>query len=302
MDNVDIRLCKILLMDSRTPYHGLAKELGITVPAVHKRVRALMDEGIIRSFNASIDIRSVEGCSVLLFGRSGLSDIDGAMESLRSEGSSWLVLLSGDDKVHVFAFLHKGDDRDRFASEIVRILDMSETRLVTHAIRPVSHSRLDVTTQALTPLEGKILLSMKGDSRKNCAEIAEELGITAKIVRTKVESMKKGGKAVFSIAWSPDYAKDVIALIHMSPGGGMTRKAAIDSIMNKHKAEVVMLSAFQEDDLIVCTVMGESMRQISDIGKKMAAEIGSKDSRSYIVHRSHRMPCWKDELLDSYRR
>jgi len=211
------------------------------------------------------------------------------------------VLLSGDDKVHVFAFLRPDADRERFASEVTQMLAMSETRLVTHAIRPVSHNPLDVTTQALTPLEGRILLSMKDDSRRNCAEIAEELGITAKIARSKVEAMKKGGKAVFSIAWSPDYAKDVIALVHLTPGKGMTRKAAIDSIMSRHKAEVVMLSAFQEDGLIVCTVRGESMRQISDIGKKMAEDVGSQDFRSYIVHRSHRLPCWKDGLLDSYR-
>jgi DNA-binding Lrp family transcriptional regulator len=301
MDDVDIRICQMLLMDSRTPYHVLAKNLGITVPAVHKRVRSLMDEGIIRSFNASIDIRSVGGRSVLLFGRSGLSDIDGAMEGLRSEGSSWLVLLSGDDKVHLFAFLREDDDQGRFTADITGILDLSEYSLMTHAIRPVSHNPLDVTTQALTPLEGRILAAMKDDSRKNCAEIAEELGITAKIARSKVESMRKGGKSVFSIAWSPDYAKDAIGLVHVTPGGGMTRKAAIDSIMNKHKAEVVMLSAFQEDDCIVCTVRGESMRQISDIGKKMADEIGSEDFKSYIIHRSHRLPCWKDKLLDSYK-
>jgi len=112
--------------------------------------------------------------------------------------------------------------------------------------------------------------------------------------------MRKNGKAVFSIGWSPDYAKDVIALVHVTPSG-MNRKAAIDAIMSKHRSEVVMLSAFQEDDLIVCTVRGDSMRQISDIGKRMAEDVGSKDFRSYIVHRSHRLPCWKDKLLDSYK-
>jgi DNA-binding Lrp family transcriptional regulator len=47
MDSSDMSIIGILLLDSRTPLSAMAKELGISQPAVQKRIRKLKDAGII---------------------------------------------------------------------------------------------------------------------------------------------------------------------------------------------------------------------------------------------------------------
>jgi DNA-binding Lrp family transcriptional regulator len=47
MDSSDLSIIGILLLDSRTSLSAMAKELGISQPAVQKRIRKLKDAGII---------------------------------------------------------------------------------------------------------------------------------------------------------------------------------------------------------------------------------------------------------------
>lgn len=45
MDEIDIPVCRLLSMDTRMPCRDLADKLGISVSAVHARLKTLTDEG-----------------------------------------------------------------------------------------------------------------------------------------------------------------------------------------------------------------------------------------------------------------
>jgi len=50
MDEVDAKILAILREDSRTKYVYIAKLVGLTEGAVRRRVRKMLDEGVIRRF------------------------------------------------------------------------------------------------------------------------------------------------------------------------------------------------------------------------------------------------------------
>jgi len=56
MDTSDLRIISLLLKDSRTPLSRIAKELGISQPAVQKRVEKLKSAGIIMGSTAVLNI------------------------------------------------------------------------------------------------------------------------------------------------------------------------------------------------------------------------------------------------------
>ncbi len=78
----------------------------------------------------------------------------------------------------------------------------------------VGHQRTDPPT----PLEVRILRALKDDSRRRASEMAEELGVSARTINNKLLSMRKEGKAVFTIRWSADYSKEAVALVHLRLG------------------------------------------------------------------------------------
>ena len=55
LDVTDRKLLNLLQDDTKVPYAKLAKRLGISSSGVHKRVKRLVDEGVIKKFAAVID-------------------------------------------------------------------------------------------------------------------------------------------------------------------------------------------------------------------------------------------------------
>lgn len=55
LDDIDLKLIELLQEDAKVPYAKLARRLGISSSGVHKRVKRLVDEGVIRKFVAVID-------------------------------------------------------------------------------------------------------------------------------------------------------------------------------------------------------------------------------------------------------
>lgn len=50
MDDIDLEVLKILKKDARTKYVKIGKSVGLTEGAVRRRVRKLIEEGVIKGF------------------------------------------------------------------------------------------------------------------------------------------------------------------------------------------------------------------------------------------------------------
>ncbi|MDI6643213.1 MAG: Lrp/AsnC family transcriptional regulator [Candidatus Hodarchaeaceae archaeon] len=55
LDETDRKLLNLLQGDAKAPYAKLAKRLGISSSGIHKRVRRLIDAGVIKKFIAVVD-------------------------------------------------------------------------------------------------------------------------------------------------------------------------------------------------------------------------------------------------------
>jgi len=59
LDEVDLRILRLLQDDARTPFSRVAKEVGVSEATVHMRVRKLRELGVLRGFQALVDPSSV---------------------------------------------------------------------------------------------------------------------------------------------------------------------------------------------------------------------------------------------------
>jgi Lrp/AsnC family leucine-responsive transcriptional regulator len=55
VDEIDLRLVEFLRQDGRRSYADMAAEVGLSLPAVKRRVDRLQETGVIRGFTAKID-------------------------------------------------------------------------------------------------------------------------------------------------------------------------------------------------------------------------------------------------------
>ncbi len=59
LDDVDLRILRMLQEDARTPFSRVAKEVGVSEATVHMRVKKLKELGVLRGFQALVDPSSV---------------------------------------------------------------------------------------------------------------------------------------------------------------------------------------------------------------------------------------------------
>ncbi|MFX1302322.1 MAG: winged helix-turn-helix transcriptional regulator [Promethearchaeota archaeon] len=56
MDNIDFTNFLLLLANSRRAYRELAEIFNLSVNSVHKRVKSMVDLGVIENFNVRLNI------------------------------------------------------------------------------------------------------------------------------------------------------------------------------------------------------------------------------------------------------
>lgn len=69
MDEIDFTICKLLMANSRTPYKEFAELFHISVNSIHKRVKSLVELGIIQNFKARLGFANFPTISnIVMFG------------------------------------------------------------------------------------------------------------------------------------------------------------------------------------------------------------------------------------------
>ena len=59
LDEMDLKIIKLLVDDSKMPFAELGKQVHLTAPAVHARVKKMEKMGVIRSYGINIDYDKV---------------------------------------------------------------------------------------------------------------------------------------------------------------------------------------------------------------------------------------------------
>lgn len=59
LDDTDLALLQLLAKDARTSQRGLARELGMSAPAIGDRISRLESTGVIRGYTVSLDLAAV---------------------------------------------------------------------------------------------------------------------------------------------------------------------------------------------------------------------------------------------------
>ncbi|HUR52000.1 MAG TPA: Lrp/AsnC family transcriptional regulator [Mycobacteriales bacterium] len=131
MDDIDRALLGALVQDARTSYADLARQVGLSAPSVHDRVRKLERDGVLRGSSADVDPRAVGlGVSALvgLHQREGV-DADEIVASLRDVPEvedCWFV--AGDEAFVVKVRVADLDDLDGTLRVLRQVPGVTRTR------------------------------------------------------------------------------------------------------------------------------------------------------------------------------
>lgn len=131
MDDTDRRLLAALLGDARTSYADLARQVGLSAPSVHERVRRLERDGVLRGSCVDVDPKALGlGVSALvgLQQREGVEadDIVAALHAVPEIEDCWFV--AGEEAFIAKVRVADLDDLDRTLRVIRQVPGITRTR------------------------------------------------------------------------------------------------------------------------------------------------------------------------------
>lgn len=313
MDKTDIILIKLLLANSRTPYRQLADQLDLSVNAVHKRIQTLKKLGIIHTFTAKINQSAIKAVNVHIFGRSEADSISHIHNTLGSHDFTYWVSIASGNYLYVGALLQSISDLEsymafvqkeaRFQDPTVGILHSAGSSHNTTV--GISHSAgsshllppRDTDTK-FYPLDYQIIYSLRNNSRKAFADIAEELGVSAKTIRRRLSRMIDENLIELSLEWYPDKSNDIMTIFHIHHGASVDNNKVLSLLLNKYSSNIIFPIFFSNlPNHVVYVVWTNTMKELKEIWKHFEREETFESIVANILYTGYIFDTWRDKLI-----
>jgi DNA-binding Lrp family transcriptional regulator len=288
MDRVDLMLCMSLLANSRRTYRELAEGVDSSVNAVHKRIQAMVDSGMIRRFFTRVTVPYAGASPIMVHGQlerpltEPMRDAAGALPEV-----NWVGEACG-NIIYLTGYLRGPQDMGHFVSSVQAVLPLRRPQ-VGVAFLPPPGDRLP-----LTRLDKAIVASLRDDSRKRVADIASEVNASAKTVGRRLERMIQGGVLEFSMEWYPDVSSDIFAYAQLE----LEREPY--PLMMELQAmfpRVLFCNPFSnEPRSLLCMLWGNTTKEIKETRAELAAIKGVTSVTPNIIISGRIYRTWLDDL------
>ncbi|HII39888.1 MAG TPA: AsnC family transcriptional regulator [Thermoplasmata archaeon] len=293
MDPTDLRLCLLLLANSRTPVRELGDRLGLSVAAVHGRIQALRDEGIIKAFTAKIGLPRLRATTVLAWGASRTASNDDILARLKKDDRVYWVAFGGAGVVYVGAYLRTPTELDSYVSFVAKEAELTDPVV---GLMPWGSGLPD--EPVLDRADCRILRALHRDARKSIADVAEEIGLSAKTVGRRLGHMMGDGSAELSMEWYPDAANDIICMWRLDLKPGTSRDEAATLLMNKYAGNLLFAMPLSNlPGLVLTATWTGSMKDLKDLQTRFGNEGPFARVVPNVLYTGYMLDTWRDALL-----
>ena len=177
MDEIDFIILKKLMVNCRVTYRELATMTNMSVSAIHKRIKNLVDNETISAFIARPSTIALKCLIVAIFGTSNAKSMDTVSKELGQHENVYYVLIESGKHLLILGYLRDISSMRDYSTYV------SETAQISAPIIGITDIPYITTPEPLTTIDYKILKTLNRDARKTIIDIADDVGLSAKTVR-----------------------------------------------------------------------------------------------------------------------
>jgi Lrp/AsnC family transcriptional regulator, leucine-responsive regulatory protein len=131
MDAIDRHLIDLLRDNARLPFAELARQVGLSAPAVHERIGKLESSGVIRGYRAEVEPETLGFPLTAVIGivQDSSGDADSVLEALRARDEiESCYFMAGEESFLCKARVKTIGDLERLIMELNRVKGVARTR------------------------------------------------------------------------------------------------------------------------------------------------------------------------------
>ena len=292
MDVLDITLIKLLLANSRQSYRELAETVGLSINAVHKRIQTLQEQGTIRKFTTKISFQSLDAIHILLSGQVESSNFTQLQDELGIHQNIYWVTMTSGNTLYVGAYLQDIKDMGN-------LIDYASKKGMNNPqIKIINYDNTKTNYTQLQPLDIEILSQLRDDSRKPVADIAAEIGVSAKTVRRRLGAIIDEGLAEFSLEWYPDSDNEILALMHIKTEN-TPKKEELHNLLVSYQPHAFFFWTFSNiPKEMVAIFWYQNTKTLREVTSKLTQEESIISCVPEIIYSGKIYNTWRDKLLE----
>jgi len=291
LDETDIIIIKKLFENSRFTYRELADLTNLSVSAIHKRIKSLEESRIINAYTARPSVLALKSLWIIIFGASKAKSMEAVSKELGQHENIEFVAIAGGKFLYVSGFLRSISELQDYSSYVSNVAQINQP---TVGIIDVPYI---TTPEPLTTIDYKILKTLNRDARKSIADIAEDVGLSAKTVRKRLNRMIENNLALFSINYTPLYENSFITVFHLFLNNGSDMNSKFQYINEKYSQNIIHCFSYSNiPNFITMTSWAKSAQDSQAIQKELQID-GFKDVIPHIFLSVKWYGCWMDQLL-----
>jgi DNA-binding Lrp family transcriptional regulator len=300
MDETDLRLAQLLLLNSRRPYQELAGMLGLSVQAVHRRIKELVRCGVIAGFTAHLSYRYLGAVNVGFSGLSEARSLEDVVERLRQNDSTNVVIAASGNWLVVSSILRNLSEAEAYTDFLRKAAAMSAPGIGMVGSMQYGNAAMELSGKSmdLGSLDFRIVQALHADSRKSIADISSEVGISAKTAKRHLEAMDAMGVIEYRIDWHPGRSDGIVAFVWIRLRPGTDRSAFRNGLVSKFGPRMIFISSFSNDPArLLCFTWSQNGRAFSELCESIEKDAGVEKVTSFYAQKGYVLETWRDRLL-----
>jgi DNA-binding Lrp family transcriptional regulator len=291
------------MWNSRVPYQELANTFKMSANSIHKRIKAMVNIGIIKKFATQLNLATFQPTpsNVIMFGDSKAKNIKGLIEKLGANENIYTVSQHSGNLFIIYAIIRNLSDLEHLVSFIKQTAEIPDLKVGLESTLMPSEADLDIAREAkLSNTDFLIVNSLKDNSRKSIVEIAGEIGVSTKTVRRHLDWLIEKNLILFTIHWYPDKCSEDTAwiILTIKPSIKVDKKKIIESLRDNLGQKILLVWTFSTlpNTIIIC-VWINTMKELQKIQSSLNSDYFESVSINIGIE-GKIFPTWREKYLE----
>jgi len=293
LDDLDISILKMLTTNSRTSDHSIARKLQVTTNTVKNRVRNLMKEGVLLGFETHLSATFFNATHCWLSAQLYGSELQQkTVEEIGKIDKVSFIMPTTENLMLISMDFFNSTDLDNTIQQMSKIKEITGIDTLIYSSQ---HFRKKID---ISPLDWKIIKSIRFDSRRSPSAIAKECGVSTRTVNRRLRRLHDGGVVHHTIALDPMASKGTIVYgISTEYDARFPRDKVVGSTINSVK-NLFNHFVIVNSPTLLLIFFGKRFSDIHANENAIKTVEGVRSIKTYFCTKVYYFKDWRDKLLE----
>jgi len=252
---------------------------------------------------AGISIHYLDAVPLLIFGRSDTTSIEETLDRLGGSEFSSLAIVASGNYFYVVSLIRHMSELDSYTEFVKRAAEMPSPTVGIYGLDYPDYSlavhsgKRKQSYKELSPVDLKIIASLKDDARRPTADIAEMVGVSAKTVRRHLEDMISDGSLEFYVPFDPGSGEDLFFMIHVNLRDGADKVEVGRRLLSKYPSRILFVRTFRNiPSFLMCILCSDKTTEIRKVIKGVGEDEDVLTAMPNFVYLRRHYVTWRDKL------